>query len=59
MLVIIYPNDDGYVSVITPNPNCGMTIEEVAQKDVPSGKPYQIVDDTTLPAGPQELWTWV
>jgi hypothetical protein len=59
MQVIIFPNDKGWVSVITPSPNAGMTIEEIATKDVPDGKPYEIVDHTTLPESPQELWTWV
>jgi hypothetical protein len=41
---IIYPTDDGGVAVIVPAPGTGLTIEQVAQKDVPFGKPYQIVD---------------
>ena len=40
---IIYPTDDG-VAVIVPAPECGLTIEEIAAKDVPAGKPYKIVD---------------
>ena len=59
MQVIIFPNDEGWVSVITPAPNSPLTVEEIAAKDVPEGKPYEIVDHTTLPTGPQELWTWV
>lgn len=58
MNVIIYPNDEGWVSVITPA-DCGMTIEEIAAKDVPAGKPYEIVDHTTLSDTPHELWRWV
>lgn len=48
---IIYKNDDGGVSVIIPSPNIlkTRTIEEVAQKDVPSGKPYKIVDVDDIP----------
>jgi len=41
---IIYPNDEGGVSIIIPAPECGLTIEQIAAKDVPQGKPYQIVD---------------
>ena len=43
---IIYPTDDGGVAVIVPSPNClkEHTIEEIAAKDVPAGKPYKIVD---------------
>ena len=46
---IIYPNDDGGVAVIIPAPECGLTIEEIAAKDVPAGKPFKIVDVTDLP----------
>ena len=41
---IIYPTDDGGVAVIIPATECGLTIEEIAAKDVPKGKPYKIVD---------------
>jgi hypothetical protein len=48
---IIYPNDDGGVSVMTPMPEALeiMTIEEIAIKDVPIGKPYKIVDASDIP----------
>jgi hypothetical protein len=46
---IIYPTDDG-VAVITPAPECGLTIEEIAAKDVPDGKPYKIVDVADIPS---------
>ena len=45
---IIYPTDDG-VSIIIPAPECGLTIEEIAAKDVPVGKPYKIVDVADIP----------
>lgn len=47
---IIYPLDDGGVAVIYPAPNCGLTIEQIAAKDVPAGKPFQIVDASEIPA---------
>jgi hypothetical protein len=47
---IIYPNDDGGVSVIVPAAECGLTIEEIAAKDVPAGKPYKIVDVADIPS---------
>jgi len=45
---IIYPTDDGGVAVITPA-DCGLTIDEIAAKDVPEGKPFKIVDDADIP----------
>ena len=47
---IIYPTDDGGVAVIVPAPNCGLTIEQIAEKDVPTGKDYQIVDVADVPS---------
>ena len=47
---IIYPTDDGGVAVIVPAPNSGLTIEEIAAKDVPTGKDYQIVDVADVPS---------
>lgn len=47
---IIYPNDDGGVSILIPAPDCGLSIEEIALKDVPEGKPYKIVDVSDIPS---------
>ena len=47
---IVYQNDDGGVSVIVPAPECVLTIEEIAAKDVPAGKPYKIVDVSDIPS---------
>jgi hypothetical protein len=46
---IIYPNDDGGVAVIIPA-DCGLTIEEIAAKDVPAGKSFKIVDVADIPS---------
>ena len=46
---IIYPTDDGGVAVIVPAVECGLTIEEIAAKDVPAGKPFKIVDASDIP----------
>lgn len=46
---IIYPTGDGGVAVIVPAPDCGLTIEEIARKDVPFGKPFKIVNAADVP----------
>jgi len=46
---IIYQTDDGGVAVIIPTVECGLTIEQIADKDVPTGKPYKIVDVSDIP----------
>ncbi len=56
---IIYPTDDG-VAIIVPAPECGLTIEEIAAKDVPTGKAYNIVDVSEIPTDRtfRGAWTW-
>jgi len=59
---IIYPTDNGGVAVIVPAPECGLTIEQIAAKDVPpvvvmqngvvvssTPRPYKIVDVSDIP----------
>lgn len=46
---IIYPNEEGGVSVLIPcNPN--RSIEELARKDVPAGQPFKIVTTSDIPS---------
>jgi len=45
---IIYRNADGTVSVIIPA-DCGLTIEEIAAKDTPTGFPYRVIDASDVP----------
>jgi hypothetical protein len=47
---IIYPTDDGGVAVIIPAPDCKLSIEEIAAKDVPEGKPYKIINAEDVPS---------
>lgn len=47
---IIYPTNEGGVAIIVPAPDCGLTIEEIAAKDVPAGKPYKIIDASEIPS---------
>ena len=57
---IIYPSDEGGVSIIIPAPECELTIEQIAAKDVPAGKPYQIVDVADIPTDRtfRNAWTY-
>ena len=56
---IVYTNDDGTISIIVPA-ECGLTIEEIAAKDVPSGKEYHIVNASDIPSDRtfRNAWTW-
>jgi len=45
---IIYPNDEGGVSIVIPSGEA--SIEQVIAKSVPEGKPYKIVDVADIPS---------
>ena len=57
---IIYKKDDGGVSIIIPAENCDLTIDQIAAKDVPSGTPYTIVNDSEIPTDRtyRNAWTY-
>lgn len=57
---IIYQNDEGGLSIIIPSPECGLTIEEIAAKDVPEGKEFKIVDVSEIPEDRtfRNAWEW-
>ena len=48
MTRIIFPNSDGGISVISPTGK--LPIADVAQKDVPAGTPYLVVEDDVVPS---------
>ncbi len=55
---IIYRNEDGSIGVLIPT-DCGLSIEQIAAKDVPAGRPYKIVGLEDMPADRSQraLWT--
>ena len=71
---VIFPTDDGGVSVIIPAAECGLSIEEIAAKDVPpivvrgpdgsvassTPRPYKIVDVSDIPEDRtfRSAWTY-
>lgn len=61
---IIYPDDNGGVAVLIPAPEWlaqeGNTLEALAAKDVPAGKPWQIVDAADIPTDRtfRGAWSW-
>lgn len=57
---VIFQNDEGGVSIITPNPEVleKYGIEAIARKDVPSGKPFKIVDASEIPTDRSNRNDW-
>jgi hypothetical protein len=57
--VIIFLQDNGIPAVVMPTQEAlaSHTIMEIAIKDVPSGKPFKIINASELPQDiPQEAW---
>ena len=50
---IIFPNDDGGVAIIIPTESL-----DLAMKDIPSGKPYRIVDAADIPTDREFRNAW-
>tara|TARA_R100000742_G_C4224708_1_gene47597 strand:+ start:182 stop:382 length:201 start_codon:yes stop_codon:yes gene_type:complete len=46
---IIYTDDDGNVCIVIPADECPLTLEQIRDKDVPSGKTATIVDKSEIP----------
>ena len=57
---IIYTADDGSVAVIIPSDNCGLTVEQIRDKDVPTEKTSYIVDKSVIPTDRsfRNAWTY-
>ena len=57
---IIYKQDSGVVAIVRPTAEALALygIEAIAQKDVPAGKPYKIVDASEIPADRSQRNAW-
>lgn len=45
---IVFQQQGGSVSIMVPCA-CGMSVQEIGQKDVPAGVPFWIVDAASIP----------
>ena len=48
-LRILYQQANGVAAIIVPTPDCELSIQEIARKDVPAGLPYKIIEDADIP----------
>ena len=58
--VIVYKQDNGTVAIIRPTEDALLKygINAIAQKDVPFGKRYKIIDAAELPADRTQRSAW-
>ena len=56
----IYENDDGGISIVIPAENCPLTLEQIKDKDCPSGKTVYTVNKSAIPTDRsfRNAWTY-
>ena len=56
----IYTNDDGSISIVIPTDNCGLTLDQIKDKDCPSGKTVYTVNKSAIPTDRsfRDAWTY-
>ena len=60
MKIAIFQREDSEtISVLVPASNCGLTLEEICAKDVPTGIKYKVIEDTDLPDDREFRNAWV
>ena len=56
----IYENDDGGISIVTPSDNTELTLDQIKDKDCPSGKTVYTVNKSAIPTDRsfRNAWTY-
>ena len=57
---IIYTQDDGTVAIVIPADKTNLSVEQIRDKDVPTGKTSYIVDKSVIPTDSsfRDAWTY-
>lgn len=58
MKAIVYNQTNGIMAIVYPAPDCPLTLEQIAEKDVPSGVDYWIVDQADIPTDRSQRNAW-
>ena len=56
--VILYTADNGNLVLVYPADNCGLTVEQIQAKDIPTGVSSNIVDKAVIPTDRSFRWAW-
>jgi len=56
----IYENDDGSISIVIPADNTDLTLDQIKDKDCPSGKTVYTVNKSAIPTDRsfRNAWTY-
>ena len=58
--MFIYTRDDGGISIVIPADNCNLTLDQIKDKDCPSGKTVYTVNKSAIPThrSIRDAWTY-
>ena len=56
----VYTRDDGGVTVVCPSDNCGLTLEQIKDKDWPNDRTVYTVSKSAIPSDRsfRNAWTY-
>jgi hypothetical protein len=56
----LYTDDNGNLCIVVPADNCGLTLEQIKDKDCPSGKTVYTVSKSIIPTDRsfRDAWTY-
>ena len=54
----IYTNDDGGISIVVPSDNCNLSLDQIKDKDCPSGKTVYTVNKPVIPTDSSFRGAW-
>ena len=56
----VYTRDDGGVTVVCPADNCGLTLEQIKDKDCPKDRTVYTVNKSAIPSDRsfRDAWTY-
>lgn len=58
--IVIYEKEDGGMAILYPSKNCGLSIDEIIKKDIPSGARYKKISIEDMPSDREyrEAWSY-
>ena len=56
----VYTRDDGGVTIVCPSDNCGLTLEQIKDKDCPKDRTVYTVNKSAIPTDRsfRNAWTY-
>ena len=56
----VYTRDDGGVTVVCPSDNCGLTLQQIKDKDCPNARTVYTVNTSAIPSDRsfRDAWTY-